>query len=138
MVENAKEQKAVAWILKLHKRGESLRGIAKQLNDHGIEPKRASRWLHSSVLRIVQRPAKPPFRPVWPTGCPVGLFGQVPPTKIRPRRAASWTKGWPSGLAVAGELARSRLGEPAFLALDLDLTRDRGVERSVRRLTAWA
>jgi DNA invertase Pin-like site-specific DNA recombinase len=57
LVENAKEQKAVAWILKLHQRGESLRGIAQKLNDRGIEPKRASRWLHSSVLRIVQRPA---------------------------------------------------------------------------------
>jgi site-specific DNA recombinase len=57
LVENAKEQKAVAWILKLHQRGESLRGIAQKLNDRGIEPKRANRWIHSSVLRIVQRPA---------------------------------------------------------------------------------
>jgi site-specific DNA recombinase len=57
LVENAKEQKAVAWILILHKRGESLRGIAQRLNDRGIEPKRATRWLHSSVLRIVKRPA---------------------------------------------------------------------------------
>jgi site-specific DNA recombinase len=55
LVDNAKEQKAVAWILKLHRRGESLRGIAKRLNDRGVEPKRASRWLHSSVLRIVKR-----------------------------------------------------------------------------------
>ncbi len=37
LVENAKEQKAVAWILKLHKRGESLRTIAQKLNDRGIE-----------------------------------------------------------------------------------------------------
>jgi site-specific DNA recombinase len=57
LVENAKEQKAVAWILKLHKRGESLRGIAKLLNDRGVEPKRATQWLHSSVLRIVKRTA---------------------------------------------------------------------------------
>jgi site-specific DNA recombinase len=55
LVENIKEQKAVAWILKLHKRGESLRTIAQKLNDRGIEPKRASRWIHSSVLRIVHR-----------------------------------------------------------------------------------
>jgi site-specific DNA recombinase len=57
LVENAKEQKICAWILQLHKRGESLRGIAKRLNDRGIEPKRATHWLHSSVLRIVKRAA---------------------------------------------------------------------------------
>jgi hypothetical protein len=42
LVENAKEQKAVAWILNLHKRGESLRGIANLLNNRGVAPKRAS------------------------------------------------------------------------------------------------
>jgi len=57
LVENAKEQRIVRWILKLHKRGESSRGIAMRLNDRGIEPKRATRWLHSSVLRIVKRVA---------------------------------------------------------------------------------
>jgi DNA invertase Pin-like site-specific DNA recombinase len=57
LVENAQEQRTVAWIMKLHRRGESLRGIAKRLNDRGVEPKRASRWLHSSVLRIVKRTA---------------------------------------------------------------------------------
>jgi hypothetical protein len=57
LVENAKEQRIVRWIQKLHKRGESLRGVAKRLNDRGIEPKRATRWLHSSVLRIVKRVA---------------------------------------------------------------------------------
>jgi site-specific DNA recombinase len=57
LVENAKEQKICVWILKLHKQGESLRGIAKRLNDRGIEPKRATQWLHSSVLRIVKRAA---------------------------------------------------------------------------------
>jgi hypothetical protein len=31
--------------------------LAKRLNDRGVEPKRASRWLHSSVLRIVKRTA---------------------------------------------------------------------------------
>jgi DNA invertase Pin-like site-specific DNA recombinase len=57
LVENIKEQRTMAWILRLHKQGQSLRAIAQKLNDRGIEPKRASRWLHSSVLRIVQRPA---------------------------------------------------------------------------------
>jgi site-specific DNA recombinase len=57
LVENAKEQKICTWILLLHKRGESLRGIAKRLNERGIEPTRATQWLHSSVLRIVKRAA---------------------------------------------------------------------------------
>jgi site-specific DNA recombinase len=57
LVEIPKEQKTVAWIMKLHRRGESLRGIAKRLNNRGVVPKRASRWLHSSVLRIVKRTA---------------------------------------------------------------------------------
>jgi DNA invertase Pin-like site-specific DNA recombinase len=57
LIENAKEQKTVAWIMKKHKQGASLRGIANLLNDRGVEPKRASRWLHSSVLRIVKRTA---------------------------------------------------------------------------------
>ena len=55
LVENAKEQKTLGWILKLHKRGESPRAIAKRLNDRGLMPKRARRWLHSSILGIVQR-----------------------------------------------------------------------------------
>jgi site-specific DNA recombinase len=57
LVENTKEQRTVAWILKLHRQAESLRGIAKRLNDRGIQPKRATHWLHSSVLRIVKRAA---------------------------------------------------------------------------------
>src|SRR5258707_3160034 len=57
LVENAKEQKAIAWILKLHKRGEFLRGIGQRLNDRGIEPKRASRWLHARGLGIIRQPA---------------------------------------------------------------------------------
>jgi hypothetical protein len=57
LVENTQEQKTVAWIMKLHRQGESLRGIAKRLNDRGVEPKRANLWLHSSVLRIVKRTA---------------------------------------------------------------------------------
>jgi site-specific DNA recombinase len=55
LVDNDSEQKTVALIRKLHLGGESLRGIAKKLNDRGIVPKRAKTWLHSSVLRIVKR-----------------------------------------------------------------------------------
>ena len=35
--------------------GKSLREIAELLNGRGVKPKRAKRWLHSSVLRILSR-----------------------------------------------------------------------------------
>jgi len=57
LVENPAEQRAAAWIKELHEQGTSLRQIADILNAKGIEPKRAKKWLHSSVLRIVKRPA---------------------------------------------------------------------------------
>ena len=57
LIENAKEQKARAWIRRLHTEGKSLRGIAELLNARGIKPKRGKRWLHSSVLRIVAQTA---------------------------------------------------------------------------------
>ena len=57
LIENATEQRAVAWIRQLHSQGTSLRHIADMLNAKGVEPKRAKKWLHSSVLRIVSRPA---------------------------------------------------------------------------------
>jgi DNA invertase Pin-like site-specific DNA recombinase len=57
LVENATEQRAVAWIRQLHSQGTSLRQIAEMLNEKGVEPKRAKKWLHSSVLRIVSRTA---------------------------------------------------------------------------------
>jgi DNA invertase Pin-like site-specific DNA recombinase len=53
---NRKERKAIAWIQQLHADGTSLRKIAERLNERGIRPKRAEKWLHSSVLRIVSRP----------------------------------------------------------------------------------
>jgi site-specific DNA recombinase len=55
LVENAKEQKARAWILKMHKQGTSLRGIAKKLNDRGIKPKRSNRWIYSTIIGILKR-----------------------------------------------------------------------------------
>jgi Recombinase len=57
LVENATEQRAVAWIRQLHSQSTSLRQIADMLNEKGVEPKRAKKWLHSSVLRIVKRSA---------------------------------------------------------------------------------
>jgi len=41
----------------MHDEGKSLRVIAEMLDDYGIAPKRAKRWLHSSVLRIVSQAA---------------------------------------------------------------------------------
>jgi DNA invertase Pin-like site-specific DNA recombinase len=57
LVENLGEQESLAWIRQLHGEGRSLRGIAEMLNARGVKPKRANRWLHSSVLRILTRSA---------------------------------------------------------------------------------
>jgi DNA invertase Pin-like site-specific DNA recombinase len=57
LVENRGEQESVAWIRCLHDEGKSLREIAEALNERGVKPKRAKRWLHSSVLRILARTA---------------------------------------------------------------------------------
>jgi DNA invertase Pin-like site-specific DNA recombinase len=57
LVWNDREQRAIAWMKELQRHGKSLREIATLLNDEGIEPKRAKRWLHSSVLRILARTA---------------------------------------------------------------------------------
>src|SRR5262245_32369837 len=52
---NDREQQVIAWMRELQRNGKSLRQIAAMLNDQGVEPKRAKRWLHSSVLRILAR-----------------------------------------------------------------------------------
>jgi site-specific DNA recombinase len=57
LVKNDREQGAIVWMRQWHKDGKSLRQIAALLNDRGVEPKRAKRWLHSSVLRILARTA---------------------------------------------------------------------------------
>jgi DNA invertase Pin-like site-specific DNA recombinase len=54
---NEKEQRAIVWMKQWQRDGKSLRKIAAMLNDRGVEPKRAKRWLHSSVLRILARTA---------------------------------------------------------------------------------
>jgi DNA invertase Pin-like site-specific DNA recombinase len=54
---NDQEQETIAWMRELQREGKSLRQIAAMLNDRGVEPKRAKRWLHSSVLRILARTA---------------------------------------------------------------------------------
>jgi DNA invertase Pin-like site-specific DNA recombinase len=57
LVENKTEQRIVAWMRRLRADGKSLREIADLLNDEGVQPKRAKRWSHSSVLRILARQA---------------------------------------------------------------------------------
>jgi site-specific DNA recombinase len=54
---NEKEQRAIVQMQQWQRNGKSLRQIAALLNDQGVEPKRAKRWLHSSVLRILARTA---------------------------------------------------------------------------------
>ena len=54
---NEKEQRVIARMRQWQRDGKSLRQIAAMLNDQGVEPKRAKRWLHSSVLRILARTA---------------------------------------------------------------------------------
>ncbi len=55
LIRNEREQRIIAWMRQLKGKGKSLRRIAALLNDRGVEPKRAKRWLHSSVLRILAR-----------------------------------------------------------------------------------
>lgn len=55
LVKNRREQRALAWIRQLHGQGKSLWEFAELLNGRGIKPKRARRWIHSSLLRIVGR-----------------------------------------------------------------------------------
>jgi len=57
LVWNDREQQTIAWMKTARGQGKSLRQIAALLNDQGVEPKRAKRWLHSSVLRILARTA---------------------------------------------------------------------------------
>jgi len=57
LVRNDKEQKAIALMRGWRKDGKSLRRIAALLDEQGVQPKRAKRWLHSSVLRILARTA---------------------------------------------------------------------------------
>jgi DNA invertase Pin-like site-specific DNA recombinase len=57
LVENQAEQRIIAWMRRLRTDGKSLREIADLLNGQGVQPKRAKRWSHSSVLRILARQA---------------------------------------------------------------------------------
>jgi hypothetical protein len=57
LIENAAEQEAIAFIKRLRGEGKSLRQIATLLDERGLKPKRGERWRHSTVIRILARPA---------------------------------------------------------------------------------
>ena len=57
LVQNASEQKVIARMRQLRAEGMSYRGIAVQLDDEGIQPKRGKRWIHTTVKSILTRNA---------------------------------------------------------------------------------
>lgn len=57
LIENAREQEAIACIKRWRAEGKSLRVIAELLDQHGFKPKRGKTWRHSTVIRILARPA---------------------------------------------------------------------------------
>jgi DNA-binding transcriptional MerR regulator len=57
LLENAREQEAIACIERWRAEGKSLRVIAELLEQHGFKPKRSRARRHSTVIRILARPA---------------------------------------------------------------------------------
>jgi len=57
LVPNAVEQAAISLIHELREAGESLRGIAGQLNRRGIATKQGGAWKHTTVKGILARAA---------------------------------------------------------------------------------
>ena len=56
-MEVQEEASIVAEILTLREQGSTLRDIATQLNDRGIEGKRGGKWYASTVRYLLQRQA---------------------------------------------------------------------------------
>ena len=54
------EQRTIKLICKLRKQGETLQSIASELDSRGIKPKRAKKWDHTSVRRILLRSQEAP------------------------------------------------------------------------------
>ena len=57
LVPNPTEKAVIKGINQAHKRGQSLRAIAKGLNDRGIATKRGGAWVAATIKRIVERAA---------------------------------------------------------------------------------
>ncbi len=55
LIQNPVEQQALAIIRELRSAGETLRGIAAELERRGIRSKEGKPWTHSTVQRIVNR-----------------------------------------------------------------------------------
>lgn len=59
LVPDAAEQHLVRHILALHARGESVRAIARHLDDTGARTKQGGKWHPTTVARVIQRENKP-------------------------------------------------------------------------------
>ena len=57
LVPNAAEQEILSLIRQLHAAGETLRGIAAELNRRGVATKEGKPWKHSTIQGIVERAA---------------------------------------------------------------------------------
>lgn len=53
LLPDAHEQRAIAWMRKRVRGGESLSAVARALNERGISPRRATTWDHSSVRAVL-------------------------------------------------------------------------------------
>jgi DNA invertase Pin-like site-specific DNA recombinase len=57
LVRNAQEQTIIGRIRRLRARGLSYRQIAMRLDRDGVRPKRSKRWIHTTVMNVLQRNA---------------------------------------------------------------------------------
>ena len=55
LVENVNEQEAIALMAQWRREGDTLRGIAAELNSMGVPTKEGKPWAHASVARILRR-----------------------------------------------------------------------------------
>ena len=59
LVEDEVEQRVIARMMEMRKDGQSLREIARALNEEGVRPKRGGRWHPATVSRVVERATAP-------------------------------------------------------------------------------
>ena len=57
LVRNPQEQRIIGRIRRLRAGGLSYRKIALRLDRDGVCPKRSKRWIHTTVMNVVQRSA---------------------------------------------------------------------------------
>ena len=56
LVQDKKEMRVVRYIFRMHKKGMSLRAIAKTLNEERIKTKRGGKWYASTVKGVLEHP----------------------------------------------------------------------------------